>query len=113
VAWLYADENVPLPLVVVLRDLGHDILTVHEAGQGNKRIADPAVVAFAHALGRAVLTFNRSDFIRLHHQDDAHSGIIVCRQHPDRAQLAARIDAAIRECPNLAGQLIKVNRPEK
>jgi hypothetical protein len=112
VARLYADENVPVPIVVALRALGHDVLTVHEAGNGNRRVLDPAVVAYAHEQCRAVLTYNRSDFIKLHHLGNAHSGIIVCKVDPDRARHVARIDAAIRERPDLAGQLIKVNRTE-
>lgn len=111
-ARLYADENVPLPTVVALRTLGHDVLTVHESRNGNQRVSDPAVLAYAHAEMRAVLTYNRSDFIKPHHQIDAHSGIIVCRQAPDRARHIARIDAAIREYPGLSGRLVKVNRPE-
>jgi Domain of unknown function (DUF5615) len=35
-ASLYADEDFPLPVVVDLRNLGHDVLTAHEAGQANQ-----------------------------------------------------------------------------
>ncbi len=57
-ARLYADENFPLPAVEALRRLGHDVLTAAEAGQAGQGIADDAVLTFAHALGRAVLTHN-------------------------------------------------------
>lgn len=60
-ARLYADENVPRPLISVLRDLGHDVLTVHEAGQGHQRIPDLSVLSFAHDEGRTVLTYNRPE----------------------------------------------------
>ena len=47
--------------------LGHDVLTVQEAGQANQRIPDHhQVLEFAMGQGRAVLTINRDDFIRLH-----------------------------------------------
>ena len=51
-AKLYADENFDYPAVEESRRLGHDVLTAQEAGQGNQRIADPAVLAFAASLGR-------------------------------------------------------------
>lgn len=37
-ARLYADEQYPYPVVEYLRILGHDILTVQEAGQANQKI---------------------------------------------------------------------------
>jgi hypothetical protein len=33
-ARLYSNENFPLPVVEKLRALGHDVLTVQEAGAG-------------------------------------------------------------------------------
>ncbi|MEA5486035.1 DUF5615 family PIN-like protein [Pseudanabaena sp. CCNP1317] len=35
-ARLYADEQFPKIVVKLLRELGHDILTVQEAGKANK-----------------------------------------------------------------------------
>ena len=63
---LYADENFPLPVVIELRRLGHDVLTMPEAGQAGKAVSDEGVLAFARTEGRAVLTLNRKHFIRLH-----------------------------------------------
>ena len=77
-ARLYADEDFSQRVVVELRRLGHDVLTVHEAGQGNRQIPDEAVLAFAVAQGRAVLTSNRRDFIRLHRKSSTHAGIVTC-----------------------------------
>jgi hypothetical protein len=39
-AALFADENVPLALVELLRDLGHDALTALQAGRANQRIPE-------------------------------------------------------------------------
>jgi predicted nuclease of predicted toxin-antitoxin system len=64
VAALYADEQFPLRVVEILRDLGHDVLTVQEAG--NAGLPDEEVIAFATSQNRAVLTLNRRHFIRLH-----------------------------------------------
>ena len=107
-ARLYADENFRYSVVEQLRLLGHDVLTVQEAGQqGN---SDPEVVTFATAAGRAVLTFNRRDFIRLHAQDASHAGILVCTDD-DAILLANRIHQALVACPTLSGQLLRINRP--
>jgi hypothetical protein len=36
-ARFYADEQFPFPVVELLRTLGHDVLTVQEAGKTEKR----------------------------------------------------------------------------
>jgi predicted nuclease of predicted toxin-antitoxin system len=110
-ARLYADEHYPLGITKVLRQLGHDVLTVQDAGQAGRKIPDPDVLAFAIAQDRAVITQNRRDFIRLHRSDPAHSGIIVCTYDPDYEAIANRIDAAIAAKISLQGQLIRVVRP--
>jgi hypothetical protein len=45
-ARLYADEDFDYPIVEELRHLGHDVLTVQEAGQGNQATPDDAVLSF-------------------------------------------------------------------
>jgi hypothetical protein len=110
-ARLYADENFDYPVVEQLRRLGHDVLTAQEAGQARQRIPDPAVLAFAITLSRAVLTFNRRHFIRLHTLVSPHCGIIVCSRDDDSTALAARIDRAILSVPTLDNHLLRVNRP--
>ena len=42
-----------------LRTMGHDVLTVQAAGNANLGIPDEAVLEFAVADNRAVLTLNR------------------------------------------------------
>src|SRR5262245_48515255 len=110
-ARLYADENFDYPVVVVLRQLGHDVVTAQKVGQGGQRIPDPAVLAYATADGRAVLTLNRWHFKRLHLQGGSHAGIITCTRDDDSVALAARIHAAIAGLPSLANQLIEIVRP--
>jgi Holliday junction resolvase len=56
----------PHPVVKYLRELGHDVLTVQEAGKANQRIPDEEVLAFATENDRAIITQNRKDFIQLH-----------------------------------------------
>ena len=104
----YADEDFAFPVVERLRQLGHDVLTAQKDGRTST--PDPDILARAHLLGRAVLTFNRRHFERLHRQGTDHSGIISATHDKDFDSLADRISAA------LAGLspgrwCIRVNRP--
>ncbi len=110
-ARLYANENFPRRVAEALRRLGHDILTVQEAGNANQRIPDEDVLTFARRDDRAVVTINRRDFIRFHRQQPDHAGVIVCSQDPDLSGQADRIDQAIKSVDSLVGQLLRVNRP--
>jgi len=111
VAHLYTNENFPLEVARALRALGHDVLTVQEAGKGGQAIPDEAVLAFAVAQSRALITLNRRDFIRLHRTSPDHAGIIVCTQDADATGQAQRIHQAIEAASELQGELIRVNRP--
>jgi hypothetical protein len=110
-ARLYSNENFPLPAVEELRRLGHDVLTVQEAGQANQSVDDEAVLAFAYAERRMLLTINRKLFVRLHRVQSEHCGIIVCAMDPDFAGLAQRIHEAIEAHVQISKPLIRVNRP--
>lgn len=110
-ARLYSDENFPLPVVAELRHLGHDALTVLEAGKAEQAIADDAVLEFAVALGRALLTINRKHFIRLHREQPHHAGVIVCTLDLGFRGQAKRIHEALAEQAQLTGQLLRINRP--
>jgi predicted nuclease of predicted toxin-antitoxin system len=107
----YADEQFPFQVVELLRSLGHDILTVQEAGNANQRIPDDEVLAFAISQERAILTINRIDFIRLHRLNDNHFGIVVCTNNRNWEQFATLIDLAIKAEESLQGKLIRVVRP--
>ena len=110
-ARFYADEQFPLPVVELLRNLGHDVLTVQEAGNANQRIPDEQVLAFAVSQERAILTINRIDFIRLHRRDDQHFGIVVCTNNRNWEQFAARVNDVVIAEGSLQKKLIRVVRP--
>ncbi len=112
-AALYSDENFPFPTVVVLRALGHDVLTAQDDGRAGFGIPDKDVLARATSLGRAVLTHDRTDYFRLHRTTPAHAGIVACKEDLDYPALAASFDAAVSALPSMAGQLVRVNRPPK
>jgi hypothetical protein len=79
---LYSNENFPLPAVLELRKLGHDVLTTQNTGMAGRAIPDGDVLDFARREGRAIVTLNRKHFIRLHNQSSSHAGIIVCSITP-------------------------------
>ena len=112
-ALFFADENFPLPAVRRLRALGHDVLTAVEAGMVNRRIPDGIVLEYATRLGRAVLTFDRDDFLQLHDRAPAHSGIVACEADApiDPDTLADRIDAAVARLPSLTSRFVEVRSP--
>jgi hypothetical protein len=111
VANLYADENVPQPLVEALILVGHDVLTALADGRANQNIADPDVLVRAVALGRSMLSNNWWDFIRLHRQVPTHGGIVVYTDDRDYPALAGRISAAVAGLPFLVNELVRVYRP--
>lgn len=110
-ARLYADEQFPKRVVEYLSALGHDILTVQEAGKANLKIPDAEVLAFAVSEERTVLTLNRDDFFRLHRLQPDRCGIIACKDDRDKERMSARINEVISNEETLKGKLIRVNRP--
>lgn len=110
-ARLLADENVPLAVVVALRSLGHDIVTIDDSlGQG---VVDDEVLHHARDEERAVVTLNRRDFFRLHREQPEHEGIIACTFDPDFAGQARRIHEMLPAEGTLHGLLLRVNRPPR
>lgn len=110
-ARLYSNENFPLPAVLELRRLGHDVMTIAESGNAGRQMTDPEVLSFVTADSRAVITFNRRHFIALHQQRTPHAGIIVCTVDSDFTPLAHRVHEAIGPYnDDLHGRLIRVTR---
>ena len=111
---LYSNENFSFRVVEQLRRPGCEVLTSRDANRANRRIPDDEVPAFASGGNRAILTFNRLHFIRLHRSTKGeHAGIVVCSVDTRGAALADRIHRAIEDAGELAGKLPRVNLPEK
>jgi len=105
---LYADEDFSFPVVKELRRMGHDVLTAQEDGRTST--PDPDILARAHALARAVLTYNRRHFEWLHRQGAGHRGILSAKHDSDFPALAARIhDTLVGLSPGR--WCLRVNRP--
>ncbi|HFA47522.1 MAG TPA: hypothetical protein ENJ95_00735 [Bacteroidetes bacterium] len=110
---IYVNENFPLPVVTMLRNEGHDVLTSLDAGNANKRIPDDKVLEFAINNKRIMLTLNRRDFIHLHKKAaPQHFGIIVCTEDADFEALAGRILKVLLEHgDDVQNMLIRIYRP--
>jgi hypothetical protein len=108
-ARLYANEQFPLPVVIELRRLGHDVVTIQETGKGGKAVPDNEVLKYSTADQRILLTFNRKHFKRLHHQNPDHAGIVICTYDPNFQVLAHHIHQTLATIPLASGQLIRVN----
>ncbi len=107
-AKLYSNENFPIPTVLALRGLGHDVATIQERGRANESTQDPEVLALAKSEGRITVTLNRKDFYRLHERNSDHAGIIVCVADEDFERLAQRIHERILVEGDLTGRIIRV-----
>lgn len=107
-ARFYSNENFPIPVVVALRALGHDVVTIQERGRANESTPDVDVLTFATSESRAVLTLNRKDFYELHRQSQDHAGIVVCVVELDFSRLAQQIHDSIQDVGELAGMIIRV-----
>lgn len=113
-ARLYGDENFDVHAMELLRQLGHETLAARDAGQANQRIPDQEVLAFATENNRAVVTFDRRDYFRLHQANAAHLGIVACTYDADSKALATRIHESIEaEEGNLEGKFLRIYRPNK
>ena len=110
-ARFFADENLPFPVVEALRRMGHDVVTVADAGNAGQALTDKAILQLAGADQRTVVTLNRRHVVRLHTAEPNHAGIIVCSLDLDFEGQAARIDQAVVTQESIAGRLIRVNRP--
>lgn len=108
---IYANENFPVETVLILRELGHDVLTTHEAGKSNLKVPDEDVLTYSISQQRAIITINRKDFIRLHRSNPHHLGIIVCTKNDDFEYFAHCIHQTLVACgDDISNQLIRVYR---
>ena len=78
------DEDVHSPLAEALRRRGYDAVHVQEVGR--KGIEDAQQLAYAAQQMRCLVSFNVSDFARLHAEyageGKTHAGILLSKQRP-------------------------------
>ena len=107
---LLADENFSFPAVQQLREKGHDVVTLQDLGKTEQALPDTEVLILATSMDRAVLTFTRKDFIKLHKSNPNHSGIIVCTLDIDFQRLAKNIHRKMETFESLENLLLRINR---
>jgi len=103
-----ANENVPAPLLRLLREEG---LTVHAVGELMPSASDSAVLGHAHEHSLWLLTFDR-DYGELVFAGKAPAppAILYLRQDPfPMARLAATVLAALKNIEELRGHLVVVD----
>jgi predicted nuclease of predicted toxin-antitoxin system len=105
----HADENIPGPAVLLLRQRGHDVVWSVEVGRG---LNDPSVLAAAIAAKRILLTFDK-DFGELvfRHKTQAVHGIVLFRFHGRglNATVAEMVSALTTHADELAGNFVVVS----
>lgn len=110
-ARLYANENFPQEATDKLIASGHDVTSVRERPSW-RSMPDAEVLASASEEGRAVVTHNKWDFLKLHKESQgSHAGIVACSTDDDFARLARGVHEAVSGCPDLRGQVLRVDRP--
>ena len=103
---LFSDEDFPKEAIRHLRRMGHDVVTIQEAGWANKKFEDRHVLDYAHKLDRAVLTCNDKDFAKLHERTPDHPGIVSCPQKEHPAELARHIHQRLQQETELKGKFV-------
>jgi hypothetical protein len=109
----YSNENFAVDFVLILRRFGHDVLTSSDAGEANRRIPDDAVLQFAIAQDRVVITFNRDDFIALHRSFIDHPGIIVCKDDRDYEGQAMVLQAWLDRDDVLKNRCLRIKKENR
>lgn len=107
---LFADEDFDHRVVRLLREAGHDVVTMLDLGLAGLAIPDEQVFSIAVAMNRFILTFNRKDFIKIHKESPGHLGIIICTRNADFTALSSKVLALLSHHDTLSGQLLRVYR---
>jgi uncharacterized protein with PIN domain len=108
-ARLYLDEDILPELARVLRAVGYDVSGAHEAGTHGWD--DEAQLAHAASQGRALLSCNYPDFLRIGRQwffsGRPHAGIIVSYRQYSRRELRDLRRAALRLLETVSAEQLR------
>ena len=88
---LFTDEMIRYRIARQLQQQGYDALSCEDAGRANLAIPDEEQLAYAAQAGRAILTYNGQDYVRLDGLWKAagkrHAGIIVVSRRLSQTRL--------------------------
>jgi hypothetical protein len=100
---LFTDEHVFGTLARELRNRGYDVESCSEAGRADLGLSDADHLEYATGRGRAVLTFDHGDFVRLDVEwklaGRVHAGIIMPAQVEDIGELLRRVERHLNTHP--------------
>ncbi len=107
------DEDLPPKAAEIARELGVDVVSVHEVSRARIAVSDPEQLRFAAQERRIFVTRNRDDFIRhtreFYGKGEPHEGLLIVTgglpsNKPDRiARAIQRWEAAGSEYPGSFG----------
>ena len=92
---IFTDEHLFAGLAAALRARGYDAESCQEAGRASRGLTDEQQLEYSTAQGRALVTFDRGDFIQLDllwkRQGREHGGLIVTGPVDDFGALLRRL----------------------
>jgi predicted nuclease of predicted toxin-antitoxin system len=92
---VFTDEMVSPRLAHRLVAQFYDVVCCRDRGRSNKRIPDSEQLKYASQEGRAIFTFNATEFAAIHQiwlsTGNTHSGIIISEEIDDIAELERRV----------------------
>ena len=100
-------------MVNILRDLGHEVITSHDADQANQGIPDNEVLSYATQNNLVVITFNRDDFIKLHNKNIQHCGIVICKTDRDYQGQMDYLNMYLQDQDSLSDRLIRIKKQQQ
>lgn len=102
---LYLDEDITPLLARLLRERGHDVISCRDIGATG--ITDEDQLARATELGRAILSSNYGDFIRISREcvlySRPHGGIIVSYHQIDTNEISDALELVSRLMTEIDG----------
>ena len=113
-ALLIDEDTLAKVLVKMLKEAGHDVLTVNEVGLSGE--PDQVVFNYARKHQRILLTRNCRDFEVLHLQNSVHFGILAIYENQDhrkdlsRKEMIKAIENLESASIPLANQFISLNQ---
>ncbi|MCP4394997.1 MAG: hypothetical protein GY804_12135 [Alphaproteobacteria bacterium] len=105
------DEDMNPKIADLLREHGHDVLTVDEADR--KGESDPSQFAYAQENNRIMVTHNADDYAELHRfKCDNHLGIVSAKKNRKTTpvEFAARINYVVTQVEDMQNNFARANK---